>query len=42
MSEDAPVYIIEHEGLETSLSGVEMVCLRCGETIRSQHQVEAA
>jgi hypothetical protein len=41
MSEDAPVYIIEHEGLETALSGVEMVCLRCGERIRSQDQVEA-
>jgi len=40
MSEDAPVYIIEHEGLETALSGVEMVCLRCGERIRSQDHVE--
>jgi hypothetical protein len=40
MSEDAPVYIIEHEGLETALSGVEMVCGRCGERIRSQDQVE--
>jgi hypothetical protein len=39
MSEDAPVYIIEHEGLETALSGVEMVCGRCGERIRSQDQV---
>jgi len=42
MSEDAPVYIIEHEGLETALSGVEMVCVRCGERIRSQNQVEVA
>ena len=42
MSEDAPVYIIEHEGLETTLSGVEMVCVRCRERIRSQSQVEVA
>lgn len=41
MSEAAPMYIIEHEGLETRLSGIEMVCLRCGETIRSQNQVES-
>jgi hypothetical protein len=40
MSEEAPVYIIEHEGLETELSGVEMICLRCRERIRSQEQVE--
>ena len=40
MSEAAPVYIIELEGLETALSGVEMVCGRCGERIRSQDQVE--
>jgi hypothetical protein len=42
MSQDAPVYIIEHEGLETRLPGVEMVCLTCGERIRSQDQVEVA
>jgi hypothetical protein len=42
MSEDAPVYIIEHEGLETTISGVELVCLRCRETIRAQDQVEIA
>ena len=40
MSEDAPLYIIEHEGLETSLPGVEMVCLKCGARIRSQDEVE--
>ena len=40
MSEDTPVYVIQHEGLETTISGVEMVCLRCGERIRSQNQVE--
>jgi hypothetical protein len=40
MSEDTPVYIIEHEGLESRLPGVEMVCLSCGEMIRSQDQVE--
>ena len=40
MSEDAPQYILEHEGLETTIPGVEMVCLRCGERIRSQNQVE--
>jgi hypothetical protein len=40
MSDEAPLYIIEHEGLETRLSGIEMVCLRCGERIRSQAQVE--
>jgi len=41
MSGDAPLYIVEHEGLETRLPGVEMVCLTCGERIRSQDQVEA-
>jgi len=40
MSEDAPLYILEHEGLETSLPGVEMICMNCGERIRSQGQVE--
>jgi hypothetical protein len=40
MSQDAPVYIIEHEDLETRIPGVEMVCLKCGERIRSQDQVE--
>jgi hypothetical protein len=40
MSQDAPQYILEHEGLETTIPGVEMVCLRCGERIRSQNQVE--
>jgi hypothetical protein len=40
MSEDAPLYIVEHEGLETRLPGVEMICLRCGERIRSQDQIE--
>jgi hypothetical protein len=42
MSQDAPQYILEHEGLETTIPGVEMVCLRCGERIRSQNQVETA
>src|SRR5436309_12968769 len=37
---DAPQYIVEHEGLQASIAGVEMVCLRCGERIRSQEQVE--
>jgi hypothetical protein len=41
MSQDAPEYIIEHEGFETRIPGSEMVCLRCGERIRSQDQVEA-
>ena len=41
MSEDAPVYIIEHEGLETRIPGVGMLCLTCGERIRSQHEIEA-
>ena len=40
MAHEAPVYVVEHEGLETALSGVEMVCGRCGERIRSQDQVE--
>jgi hypothetical protein len=40
MSQDAPQYILEHEGLETVVAGAEMVCLRCGERIRSQDQVE--
>ncbi|MBV8708258.1 MAG: hypothetical protein JO182_10290 [Acidobacteriaceae bacterium] len=40
MSQEAPDYIIEHNGLETRIPGVEMVCLRCGERIRSQEQVE--
>jgi hypothetical protein len=40
MSEDAPLYIVEHEGLETRLPGVEMVCLTCGGRIRSQEEVE--
>jgi len=40
MSQEAPQYIVEHEGLETRIGGAEMVCLRCGEIIRSQDQVE--
>ena len=40
MSQEAPDYIIEHNGLETRIAGVEMICLRCGERIRSQSQVE--
>jgi hypothetical protein len=40
MSQEAPQYIIQHEGLETLIGGVEMVCLKCGERIRSQAQVE--
>jgi YgiT-type zinc finger domain-containing protein len=40
MSQEAPEYIIEYNGLETRIPGVEMVCLRCGERIRSQEQVE--
>jgi hypothetical protein len=27
MSEHAPLYIVEHQGFETRLPGVEMVCL---------------
>ena len=41
MSQEAPQYIVEHQGLETRIAGAEMVCLRCGERIRSQDQVEA-
>lgn len=40
MSEDAPLFIIEHESLETRLPGVEMICLTCGARIRSQAEVE--
>jgi YgiT-type zinc finger domain-containing protein len=40
MSQEAPDYIIEYNGLETRIPGVEMICLRCGERIRSQNQVE--
>jgi hypothetical protein len=40
MSQEAPQYVLEHEGLETTVAGAEMVCLRCGERIRSQDQVE--
>jgi hypothetical protein len=40
MSDEAPLYIIEHEGLETRLPGIEMVCLACGARIRSQNEVE--
>ncbi len=40
MSEEAPLYIIEHEGLESRIPGVEMVCLTCGARIRSQDEVE--
>lgn len=40
MSQDAPQYILEHEGLETAIAGAEMVCVRCGAKIRSQDQVE--
>jgi hypothetical protein len=42
MSQDVPEYILEHEGLETTVAGAEMVCLRCGERIRSQDQVETS
>jgi hypothetical protein len=42
MSQEVPTYILEHEGLETTVVGSEMVCLRCGERIRSQDQVETA
>jgi hypothetical protein len=42
MSQEAPQYVLEHEGLETRIAGAEMVCLRCGERIRSQQQVEPA
>jgi hypothetical protein len=40
MAHEAPLYVIEHEGLETRIPGVEMVCSKCGELIRSQAQVE--
>jgi hypothetical protein len=40
MSQEAPLYVVEHEGLETRIPGIEMVCLTCGERIRSQNQVE--
>ena len=40
MSQDAPLYVVEHEGLEARMPGIEMVCLTCGERIRSQGQVE--
>jgi hypothetical protein len=40
MSEEAPLYIVEHEGLETRLPGIELVCLTCGGRIRSQQEVE--
>jgi hypothetical protein len=40
MSAEAPLYIVEHEGLETRLPGIEMVCLTCGGRIRSQYEVE--
>ena len=40
MSQDAPLYIVEHEGLETRIPGIEMVCLKCGERIRSQDSVD--
>jgi hypothetical protein len=42
MSDDAPLYIIEHETLETCLPRIEMVCLTCGARIRSQEEVEIA
>ena len=40
MSEEAPLYIVEHEGVEARIPGVEMLCLKCKERIRSQDQVE--
>ena len=40
MSEEAPLYIVEHEGHETRLPGVELVCMTCGDRIRSQNEVE--
>ena len=42
MSQDAPSYVITHEGLETLIPGAEMVCLQCGGMIRSQEEVEIA
>ena len=40
MSEEAPLYIVEHEGVEARFPGIEMICLACKERIRSQEQVE--
>ena len=40
MSQDAPEYILEHEGVETTIPGAEMICVLCGERIRSQDEVE--
>ena len=40
MSQEAPQYILEHEGLETNIAGAERVCLHRGERIRLQAQVE--
>lgn len=40
MSQEAPLYIVEHEELETRIPGVELICLTCGERIRAQEQVE--
>jgi hypothetical protein len=42
MSQEAPLYIIEHESLETRLPGIEMICLTCGARIRSQDEVEGS
>ena len=42
MSQEAPLYIFEHEGQETQIPGIEMVCVKCGERIRSQGQIEFA
>ena len=33
--------IIEHEGLETQIVGIEMISLKCGERIRSQNHAPA-
>jgi hypothetical protein len=40
MSQEAPPYIVEYEGLETRIPGSAMIGLRCGERIRSQGHVE--
>lgn len=40
MSQEAPLYVVEHEGVEARIPGIEMVCLTCGDRIRSQDQVE--
>jgi hypothetical protein len=40
MSQEAPPYMVEHEGWETRIPGSEMIGLRGGERIRSQDQVE--